>query len=233
MSATVAGKIALVDRGTCAFTVKVKNAQTAGAAGVIVANNEDGTATFVMGGTDATIVVPAVMVSQNDGAALRGLASPSGTMRHKAVQPLQIDGSLDSDIVYHEYGHGLTWRMIGGMSGPLAGAIGEGAADGVAMLINGDDRIGVYASSSPTGIRRFRYIGYPLTYGAVDGAEVHNDGEIYAAVDVAPDRAVRPQPAQRPLRLLRRRHELHALVAGFRRHARRHPAGGGDRPDAV
>ena len=28
----------------------------------------------------------------------------------------------------HEYGHGLTWRMIGGMSGPLAGALGEGAA---------------------------------------------------------------------------------------------------------
>ena len=27
------------------------------------------------------------------------------------------DGDLDSDIVYHEYGHGLTWRMIGSMSG--------------------------------------------------------------------------------------------------------------------
>jgi hypothetical protein len=38
------------------------------------------------------------------------------------------DGDLDADIVFHEYGHGLTWRMIGGMSGPLAGAIGEGAS---------------------------------------------------------------------------------------------------------
>jgi hypothetical protein len=71
--------------------------------------------------------------------------------------------------------------MIGGMSGPLAGAIGEGASDGVAMLINGDDKIGVYAGSSPNGIRRFPYAGYPLTYSAVTGAEVHNDGEIYAA----------------------------------------------------
>ena len=35
----VAGKIALVDRGTCGFTVKVKNAQDAGAIAVMVADN--------------------------------------------------------------------------------------------------------------------------------------------------------------------------------------------------
>jgi extracellular elastinolytic metalloproteinase len=181
VSAAVAGKFALVDRGTCAFTDKALKVQAAGALGMIVANNTGGTATFVMGGTDPTIVIPAVMISQNDGAALRGIATPTGTMRLKAVQPLQIDGALDSGVVFHEYGHGLSWRMIGGMSGPLAGAIGEGASDGVAMLINGDDLIGVYAGSSPTGIRRFRYAGYPLTYADVTGAEVHDDGEIYAA----------------------------------------------------
>jgi len=98
------------------------------------------------------------------------------------VQPLQIDGGLDSDVVFHEYGHGLTWRMIGGMSGPLAGAIGEGASDGVAMLVNGDDSMGEYASSSAAGIRRNLYSGYSRTYSAVTGAEVHDDGEIYAAV---------------------------------------------------
>jgi hypothetical protein len=71
--------------------------------------------------------------------------------------------------------------MIGGMSGPLAGAIGEGAADVVAFLINGDDRIGEYAFGDPIGIRREPYADYSLTYAAVDGGEVHNDGEIYAA----------------------------------------------------
>jgi extracellular elastinolytic metalloproteinase len=177
----VSGKIALVDRGSCDFVAKAANAQTAGATGLIVANNTGGTVTFTMGGTNPAVVIPAVMISQNDGIALRGLTAPTGTMRAKAVQPLQIDGSLDSDVVYHEYGHGLTWRMIGGMSGPLAGAIGEGASDGVAMLVNGSDRMGVYASSSPLGIRRFPYAGYPLTYGAVTGQEVHDDGEIYAA----------------------------------------------------
>src|SRR5262249_18626363 len=39
-----------------------------------------------------------------------------------------------------------------------------------------------YAFSDPRGIRRFPYAGYPLTYGDVDGAEVHNDGEIYGAI---------------------------------------------------
>jgi hypothetical protein len=133
-----------------------------------------------MGGTLAGARIPAVMISQADGATLRALVSPSATMRKKAVQPLQLDGDVDSDIVFHEYGHGLTWRMIGSMSGPLAGAIGEGASDVVAFLINGDDVVGEYAASNPLGIRRFRYLNYPLSYTNVTGAEVHDDGEVYA-----------------------------------------------------
>ena len=107
------------------------------------------------------------MISQNDGAALKAISSPNATMRELAVLPLQIDSALDSDVVYHEYGHGLSWRMIGHMSGPLAGAIGEGNSDGIAMLINGDDVVGEYSASSPGGIRRAPYAGYPLTYGTV------------------------------------------------------------------
>jgi hypothetical protein len=180
----VAGKIALIDsdNGTCDFTVKVKNAQLAGATGVAIANNTGGTTAYKMGGTDSTITIPAVMVTQNDGLALRGLSNPSGTLRLKAAPPLQIDGGLDSDLVFHEYGHGLSWRMIGGMSGPLAGAIGEGNSDGIAMLVNGDDLFAEYATSNPRGGRRYPYAGYPLTYANVTGAEAHNDGEIYGAI---------------------------------------------------
>jgi hypothetical protein len=179
-SAAVSGRIVLVDRGTCAFTVKVKNAQVAGATGVIIADNTTA-ALFAPGGTDSTVTIPSVMISLADGSDLRTRLGTTGTMRKKAVQPLQLDGDLDSDIVYHEYGHGLTWRMIGGMSGPLAGAIGEGASDVVAFMVNGDDAIGEYSVANPLGIRRYRYASYPLTYGAVTGAGVHADGEIYAA----------------------------------------------------
>ena len=58
-----AGSIALVDRGTCGFTQKVSNAQAAGATAVIVANNVAGVP-GTMGGTDPTITIPSVMVSQ-------------------------------------------------------------------------------------------------------------------------------------------------------------------------
>lgn len=181
----LSGKVALIDRGACDFSVKVLNAQIAGATAVIVANNQGGTAIISMGpGANVQRVrIPSVMISQNDGAELKTLSAPNATVRRKAVQPLQLDSSLDSDIVYHEYAHGLSWRMIGGMSGPLAGALGEGNSDGIAMLVNGDPVVGEYSSSSPSGIRRFPYAGYPLNYGnVVASAGVHANGEIYAAI---------------------------------------------------
>lgn len=176
---SLSGKVAIVNRGTCNFTVKVLNAQKAGAVSVIIVNNVPGAA-FQPGGTDRKVKIPSAMVSDVDGAAITALAGQSANLRKNPAGVLQIDGDLDSDVVFHEYGHGLTWRMIGGMSGKLAGAIGEGASDVVAFLINGDPIVGEYAYSSPAGIRRYSYAGYPLTYSDVTGAEVHNDGEIYA-----------------------------------------------------
>jgi extracellular elastinolytic metalloproteinase len=90
------------------------------------------------------------------------------------------DGDVDSDVVFHEYGHGLTWRMIGDMSGLFAGAIGEGQSDVLAIYMNDNDRVGEYAYNNALGIRRFPYTNYPNTYGDMNG-RVHDDGEIYAA----------------------------------------------------
>lgn len=61
-----AGAVALVDRGTCGFAVKVKNAQNAGASAVVVANTAAG-AMGTMGGADATITIPSVMVTYASG----------------------------------------------------------------------------------------------------------------------------------------------------------------------
>lgn len=91
------------------------------------------------------------------------------------------DGDLDSDIVWHEYGHGLTWRMIGSMSGSVSGAIGEGMSDVLAILNNGRDTVGEYSTNDPEGIRSAAYTNYPRTIGDFGGSSVHFDGEIYAA----------------------------------------------------
>ncbi|MCV2363180.1 M4 family metallopeptidase [Paucibacter sp. DJ1R-11] len=72
LAANVSGKIAFIDRGTCGYAVKVKNAQLAGAIGVIVGNNTGGTAIVNMGGADASITIPSLSVSQNDGSAIKG-----------------------------------------------------------------------------------------------------------------------------------------------------------------
>jgi hypothetical protein len=178
---SLTGTIALVDRGSCNFTDKVVNAQQAGAEAVVIANNLPGDGAFGPGGAEPRVRIPSAMVSFEDGQTLRTLLAQPATLRLNASAAPMLDGDLDSDIVAHEYGHGLTWRMIEDMSGPLAGAIGEGASDVVAFLMNGDDRVGEYAYSDPGGIRRYPYTGYPLTYGDVTGMEVHNDGEIYAA----------------------------------------------------
>ncbi len=68
--AAINGNIALVDRGTCGFAIKVKIAQDAGATGVIVANNVAGVIT--MAGVDPTIVIPSLSVSLPTGNAIKG-----------------------------------------------------------------------------------------------------------------------------------------------------------------
>jgi hypothetical protein len=65
------GKIVLIDRGTCGFVVKVKNAQNAGAIGVIIGDNVAGSPPAGLGGTDPTIVIPSVRVTQADANTLK------------------------------------------------------------------------------------------------------------------------------------------------------------------
>ncbi|HEV7242027.1 MAG TPA: M36 family metallopeptidase [Thermoanaerobaculia bacterium] len=91
------------------------------------------------------------------------------------------DGDIDADVVFHEYGHGLTWRMIGSMSGGLAGSIGEGMSDTVACYITENDTVGEYVKNNTVGIRRFPYTNYPNTYADANTTSVHANGEIYAA----------------------------------------------------
>jgi hypothetical protein len=66
VSGAVSGHLALIDRGNCTFVTKVKNAQNAGALGVVMVNNVS-PGVIQMGGGDATITIPALMISLTDG----------------------------------------------------------------------------------------------------------------------------------------------------------------------
>jgi hypothetical protein len=93
----VRGNIALIDRGSCAFSVKVKNAQNAGARGVIIANNVAGTPPN-LGGSDPTITIPAVSISLNDANILKNALrfrsrTASGVVATMGVNPGQLVGA--------------------------------------------------------------------------------------------------------------------------------------------
>jgi subtilisin family serine protease len=77
ISADLSGKIAMVARGTCTFSTKIRNAQAAGAVAVIVSNNVAGDG-IAMGqdGTPSQPTLPAYMVSRDDGGPV---AAASGT----------------------------------------------------------------------------------------------------------------------------------------------------------
>ena len=71
-SAEVAGKIAVVYRGTCEFGMKALNAQNAGAIGCVIVNNAPG-APIAMGAgaVGAQDTIPIVMITFEAGAAIR------------------------------------------------------------------------------------------------------------------------------------------------------------------
>lgn len=75
-AAAMAGKTAVIDRGTCSFYLKTIAAQAAGATGVIIANNAAGAAPG-MSGADPTIVIPTISVSQADGIKLKAAVAAS------------------------------------------------------------------------------------------------------------------------------------------------------------
>ena len=206
-AAALNGKIAVIRRGTCSFVIKVKAAQDAGALAVIMVNNVAGNP-IVMGGTDATITIPSVMISDIDGAAIINalLANEvvNGTLLDVPVSGFQLDGDLDNGIVAHEYGHGISTRLTGGRtnSNCLSNAeqMGEGWSDWFALMLTiepgdqGTDSrgIGTYAigeSTSGGGIRPQPYstnsainnVTYAITNNTASIAQPHGIGFVWCS----------------------------------------------------
>ncbi len=113
----LAGKIALIDRGTCTFVEKVGFAEAAGAIAVIIVNNVSGSPPL-MGGDDPGLGIPAVSVTMADGNAIRAQlgtgvfvtmgpnpaflagADDEGRVRLYAPNPVELGSSISHfDVV--------------------------------------------------------------------------------------------------------------------------------------
>lgn len=114
-AAVVTGKIAVIDRGTCNFDLKVSHAQSAGAIGVIVVDNRV-EAPLEMGvGTKPplTITIASVMISQTDGQLIE--AQLSG-----AVSGSLASGISVADSIYSSSSRGPSPALVLGLKPDLA-----------------------------------------------------------------------------------------------------------------
>ncbi|RMH38742.1 MAG: peptidase [Deltaproteobacteria bacterium] len=150
----LSGAIAVADRGDCTFVTKARNAQQAGAAALIIVNNDtaDPSALPPLGGDATDIDIPVLGLAYTDGTAIKdalGAASARATAsRAGFIEGLRHDGTIDNGVVAHEWGHYLHARLgrCGG-SQQCAGH-GEGWGDFVALHMivrEGDDYDGTYA----------------------------------------------------------------------------------------
>jgi minor extracellular serine protease Vpr len=86
------GAIALIQRSNCDFSIKINNAQTAGAVGAVVYQSAEGDAPVTMFGL-ANTAIPAVMIDNAGGVALKNLTDARVTL-DPTLQPQGGQGDL-------------------------------------------------------------------------------------------------------------------------------------------
>ena len=171
---TVTGKIVLVDRGNCTFKRKALNIQNAGGIGMLLANNQTSSTPPGMG-EDSQITTPitvaSLSITQAEGDAIKadvGGGQISASLHRKQFQ--ELEGSLDSTLIAHEYGHYLHHRLSF-CENKMCRAMSEGWGDFSALMLMlrpGDNLNGAYPFSVYTvqsfagdpayfGIRRAPY----------------------------------------------------------------------------
>ena len=95
VAAGASGKLAIVNRGTCTFSTKVRNAIAAGAIGVVVVNNVAGDPTAMAKDGSGGDELPAVMIGILEGAALRA----SGATTASAIASFSEFITPNADIL--------------------------------------------------------------------------------------------------------------------------------------
>jgi len=204
ISNTLAGKIAMIDRGDCAFRQKAYNVEQAGAIACVICNVTETQIALGPGTTGLPVTIPVVMLRKSDCDRIRSAASNGLNITlvlPPSTGPDYLDGSFDNGIIAHEYTHGISNRLTGGPNTSIClqnkEHMGEGWSDFFALVttvnpgdLAGKNRsIGTYVireNNAGAGIRTYPYSTdlsiNPLTYEfIIDNTYVHTVGEVWAA----------------------------------------------------
>ncbi len=163
----LAGNIVVIRRGTCEFGTKILAAENAGAIAVIMVNNvAGGPITMGAGADGGSVTIPSIMISQADGEALIAQLQAGETIDASLINASNYtDSDYDNEIIAHEYGHGISNRLMGGAQ--AAGCMqndeqqGEGFSDWFGLMITLGENdsptlprgVATYsAGQSPTGV---------------------------------------------------------------------------------
>lgn len=203
----VAGKIVLIDRGTCNYVQKAQRAQAAGAVAMLLINTSE--QTFAMTGSGSGITIPCLMIPLSVGNTYKNRILNNGdsivaSIFNSVANLVQFDSDFDNGVITHEYGHGISIRLAGGPanSSCLQGneQAGEGWSDFFALCLTAKPSDTILPGSARgiatwlvaqqnngLGIRPFRYSRSmsvnPLTYNSIRSVSIpHGVGTVWCSM---------------------------------------------------
>lgn len=144
-AAALAGKIALFDfdnsDGTgCAFNVRLTQLTTGTTAVALVMSftvAQPNTVASITGFVPA-LVKPVLTIANANGALIRAQLTAGATVTVRLLRAPDRDGSLDQQIVFHEFFHYVSNRLVGngtGLGTQQSAGMGEGWSDVSSMLL--------------------------------------------------------------------------------------------------
>lgn len=171
--AAINGNIAVIRRGSCNFDDKINKAQAAGAIAVIMVNNIAGLP-ISMGGDDATITIPSVMISRDEGNAI--IAELGGGVN----ATMELSGATFSGTnvpgVHHI--NDIRVRDNGGVSEVYMAASSTVYADGNPRNWFGIEDFGLYKSIDAASA-----VWTKMNIGTTSGGTGYEPNDIEIAID--------------------------------------------------
>lgn len=200
---SLTGKIAMVNTSGCAYNIKAKAVQDAGAIGMIVHRTTSNTVTNISVANVTNVSIPSIMIPKDEGDFITTELTAGRTVNVN-LKDLAVgykNSSFDNGIMVHEYGHGISNRLTGQGYSCLTNLeqMGEGWSDFFALMLTNSANasatagrgIGTYSTNTVTtggGIRQYRYSTdmaiNPHTYKNTNltGGQPHAVGEIWATM---------------------------------------------------